>query len=133
MHEHDELDRVTLASVIERLAAVAEVEAGLDDLDLRLGTQGVVTLERRFAQAAERLALDDFERAVLAAVALHDLAPQLAAALGRLAPAAPGGTATPRAVARLLAGPGVSVADVLFTLGPDERLRGRGAVRPAPS
>lgn len=131
MHEHDELDRVTLASVIERLAAVAEVDPVLDDLDVQLGAQGVVTLEHRFAQAAGALALDGFERAVLAAVALRDLSPQLGAALARLAPTSPGAAATPRAVARLLAGPGVSVADVLFALGPDERLRRQGAVRTA--
>ena len=133
MHEHDELDRVTLASVIERLAAVAEAQPGLDDLDLRLGERGVATLEQRFALAAGRLGLDDLERAVLAAVALHELSPQLGFALGGLGPAAPGGTATPRAVARLLAGPGVSVADVLFTLGPGERLRRQGALRSAPA
>ena len=132
MHERDELDRVTPASVIERLAAIAEVEPDLEDLDLRLGANGVATVERRFAHAADRLALDDFERAILAAVALRELSPQLGDALARLAPAAPGRAATPRAVARLLAGPGVSVADVLFALGPNERLRRHGAVRMTP-
>lgn len=129
VHEQDELDRVSVASVIERLAAVTEAEIAVDDLDVRLGDEGVATLEARFAAAADRLALDDFERAVLAAVALRELSPALGAALASLAPAAPGGAATPRAVGRLLAGPGVSVADALFALGPGERLRRHAAVR----
>lgn len=128
-----ERERVTLTAVVERLAAVAGVEPALDDLDLQLGPGGGVALERRFAGAADRLALDDLERAILAAVALRELAPELGAALGRLAPAAPENAATPRAVGRLLAGPGVSVADVLFALAPDGRLRSCGAVRLAPA
>jgi hypothetical protein len=124
---------VALAAVVARLAAVAAVQPLRDDLDVRLGAHGVATLEQRFVHAADRLALDGLERAVLAAVALRELSPQLAAALGRLAPAGPGGAATPRAVARLLAGADVSLADVLFALGPDERLRRHGAVRLSPA
>jgi len=123
-------DRVTLSAVAARLAAIAEVPPRVDDLDLHLGHgRGLATLEERFELAAERLGLDDLERAVLAAVALRDLAPELAVALGQLAPAHPGGNATARAVGRLLAGPGVSVADVLAVLGPHHRLRGLGAIR----
>jgi ATPase family associated with various cellular activities (AAA) len=125
-------DRVSLSAVASRLAAVADVPQRLDDLDLHLGDgRGVATLEERFEVAAERLELDDLERAVLGAVALRDLAPELAAAFGQLAPAPAGGGATARAVGRLLAGPGVSVADVLVVLGPGQRLRGLGAVRVA--
>jgi hypothetical protein len=124
---------VTIAAVIARLAGVAAVGPLRDDLDLRLGAEGVATLEQRFVHAADRLALDDFARAVLAAVALRELSPRLGAALGRLAPAGPGGAATPRAVGRLLAGPGVSLADVLSALGPGERLRRHGAVRLSPA
>jgi hypothetical protein len=127
--EAAELDRVTLTAVIERLGAAADVECAVEDFDLRLGAHGVATLDARFAHAADRLALDEFERAVLAAIALRELSPELGAALGRLAPAAPGNAATPRAIARLLAGPGVSLADALFVLGPGERLRRLGAVR----
>jgi hypothetical protein len=123
----------TIAAVIARLAGVAAVGPLRDDLDLRLGAEGVATLEQRFVHAADRLALDDFARAVLAAVALRELSPRLGEALGRLAPAGPGGAATPRAVARLLAGPGVSLADVLVALGPGERLRRHGAVRLSPA
>ncbi len=133
MDETAELERVTLAAVIERLGTISAVEQAVDDLDLQLGGHGVATLDERFAHAADRLALDDFERAVLATIALRELSPELGAALGRLAPPAPGGTATPRAVARLLTGPGVSVADVLFALGPSERLRRNGAVRMPPA
>jgi hypothetical protein len=123
-------DRVSLSAVASRLAAVVDVPQRLDDLDLHLGDdRGVATLDERFDIAAERLGLDDLERAVLATVALRDLAPELAAALGQLAPAPAGGGATARAVGRLLAGPGVSVADVLVVLGPGQRLRGLGAVR----
>ena len=125
-------DRVSLSAVASRLAAVADVPSRLDDLDLHLGDgRGVATLDERFEIAAERLDLDDLERAVLAAVALRDLAPELSAALAQLAPAPAGGGATARAVGRLLAGPGVSVADVLVVLGPGQRLRGLGAVRVA--
>ena len=125
-------DRVTLSAVAARLAGIADVEARVDDLDLHLGRdRGVATLEERFEVAAERLGLDDLERAVLAAVALRDLAPELAAALAQLAPAPAAGYATARAVGRLLAGPGVSVADVLVVLGPGQRLRGLGAIRMA--
>ena len=124
---------VTIAAVIARLAGVATVELLREDLELRLGAEGVARLEQRFVHAADRLALDDFERAVLAAVALRELSPRLGAALGRLAPAGPGGAATPRAVARLLAPPGVSLADVLFALAPGERLRCHGAVRLSPA
>ena len=125
-------DRVTLTAVAERLAAISGAPTRLDDLDLHLGDgRGSVTLEERFAVAAERLGLDDLERAVLAAVALRDLAPELASSLAELAPAAQGGGATTRAVARLLAGPGVSVSDVLGVLGPGQCLRGLGAVRMA--
>ncbi|MEA2220736.1 MAG: hypothetical protein QOJ35_3362 [Solirubrobacteraceae bacterium] len=124
--------RVTLAAVAERLAAVADLPPRLDDFDLHLGEgRGVATLDERFALAAERLGLDDLERAVLATVALRELAPELAAALAQLAPAPAGGGATARGVARLLAGPGVSVSDVLVVLGPGQRLRGLGAIRVA--
>ncbi len=133
MDEQAELDRVSVAAVIERLGAVMAVDAALDDFDLQLGDDGVATLERRFARAADRLALDDLERAIVGALALRELSPELGAALGRLAPAAPSAAATPRAVARLLAGPAVSLADVLFALGPGERLRRHGAVRIAPA
>jgi hypothetical protein len=123
---------VTLGAVAERLATVADVPLRLDDLDLHLGDgRGVATLDERFGVAARRLGLDDLERAVLAAVALPELAPELATALARLAPAPAGGGATARGVARLLAGPGVSVADVLVVLGPGQRLRGLGAIRTA--
>ena len=123
-------DRVTLSAVAARLASIADVDARIDDLDLHLGIdRGVATLDERFEAAAERLGLDDLERAVLAAVALRDLAPELAAALAQLAPAPASGHATARAVGRLLAGPGVSVADVLVVLGPGQRLRGLGAIR----
>jgi hypothetical protein len=125
-------DRVTLSAVAARLAGVAEVTARLDDLDLHLGLdRGVATLEERFEVASSRLDLDDLERAVLAAVALRDLAPELAAAFAQLAPAPASGHATARAVGRLLAGPGVSVADVLVVLGPGQCLRGLGAIRVA--
>ncbi len=127
-------DRVTLSAVAARLAGVADVAARIDDLDLHLGSdRGVATLEERFEVAAVRLDLDDLERAVLAAVALRDLAPELAAALAQLAPAPAAGYATARAVGRLLAGPGVSVADVLVVLGPGQRLRRLGAIRIADS
>ena len=111
---------------------MAGLPATLDDFDLHLGDGlGIVTVEERFDVAAGRLGLDDLERAVLAAVALRDLSPELAAALSQLAPAAAGEPATARTVARLLAGPGVSVADVLVVLGPGQRLRGLGALRVA--
>ncbi len=127
-------ERVTLAAVADRAAQITGAEAELGDLDLSLGAdRGAAPAELRFELAAARLGLDDLERAILAAIALRDLWPPLGAALARLAPAAPAGAATPRAVATLLAGPGVSVADVLAALGPDERLRGLGAVRPAPA
>lgn len=122
-------DGVTLDAVVERLAAVADVPARLDELELHAGDGAVATAQRRFAVAADRLGLDDLERAVLAAVALRELSPALGEALARLAAPAPGGAATPRAVGRLLAGPGVSAADVLAALGPGERLRRLGAVR----
>ncbi|HEY1539556.1 MAG TPA: ATP-binding protein [Solirubrobacteraceae bacterium] len=122
--------RVTLTAVAERIAAITELSARLDDLDLHLGAgHGVETLEQRFELAAERLGIDDLGRAVLAAIALHDLSPELAGALAQLAPATAAGAPTARAVARLLAGPGVSVADVLVALGCSEPLRGLGAVR----
>jgi ATPase family associated with various cellular activities (AAA) len=124
-----QLEHVGLGAVAERLAAFAEVATGLDDLDLHAGSEGVVTAERRFAVAGERLGLDDLERAVLGAIALRDLSPPLGDALAGLAPATPTGAATPRAIGRLLAGPGVSAADVLVALGPQERLRRLGAVR----
>ncbi len=129
-------ERVTLAAVAARAATIDGSEHELTDFDLALGAErGVAGVESRFALAAERLGLDELEAAVLAAVALRELWPQLGAALAGLAPAAaPAGAASPRAVARLLAGGGVSIADVLVVLGPDERLRARGAVRlpPAP-
>ncbi|MDP1848725.1 MAG: ATP-binding protein [Solirubrobacteraceae bacterium] len=128
-----ELRQVTLADVAARAATIAECEATLSDHDLSLGAErGVAGVEQRFALACERLGLDELERAILAAVALREVSPELGAALGRLAPPAPGGAATPRAAARLLAGDGVSVADVLVALGPHDRLRGLGAVRSAP-
>jgi len=128
------LERVTLGAVAERLAAIADVPERIDDLDLHLGEgYGVATLEERFEIACERLGLDDMASAVLGAVALHELSPELGGALARLAPAAAGGAATARAIGRLLAGPGVSVADVIVALGCGERLRGLGAVRMAPA
>ncbi|MFP5365238.1 MAG: AAA family ATPase [Thermoleophilia bacterium] len=131
MDDEAELDRVTLAAVIERLGAFAEVVPAVEDFDLRLGEHGVATLDGRFASATDRLGLDDLERGVLGAAALRELSPQLGAALARLAPTGSDDAATPRAIARLLAGPGVSIADVLFVLGPGERLRRLGALRPA--
>ncbi len=121
---------VTLTAVAERLRELADAAAPLDDLSLRrAGGEEAVSLERRFAVAAERLGLDELERAVLAAIALPEASPELGAALATLGPAAAGGAATPRAVGRLLCGPGVSVTDVLVALGPGERLRALGAVR----
>ena len=129
-------ESVTLGAVAARAATIAGGDHELTDFDLALGAErGVAGVESRFALAAERLGLDELEAAILAAVALRELWPELGAALAGLAPAAaPAGAATPRAVARLLAGGGVSIADVLVALGPDERLRALGAVRlpPAP-
>jgi DNA polymerase III delta prime subunit len=125
-----EVGSVTLRAVADRAAAIAECEPALTDFDVTLGAErGVAGAEDRFALACERLGLDELERALLAAVALRELSPELGGALGRLAPAAPGGAATPRAAARLLAGSGVSTADVLVALGPHERLRSLGALR----
>ncbi|HTN25284.1 MAG TPA: hypothetical protein VL120_14940, partial [Solirubrobacteraceae bacterium] len=123
---------VTLAAVVERLGAVAGA-VELDDLERELGDGAVAALERRFAIAGDRLGLDDLERAVLAAIGLRELSAQLGEALARLSPAAPAGAATPRAIGRLLAGPGAAVADVLAALAPDGRLRRSGAVRLAPA
>ena len=129
-----ELRQVTLTDVAARAAAIAESDATLADFDISLGAdRGVAGVEQRFALACERLGLDALERALLAAVALRELSPELGATLARLAPAAPAGAATPRAAARLLAGDGVSVADVLVALGPHERLRGLGALRLPPA
>ena len=127
----DQLAHVTLAAVVERLATVTGGGAQLGDLEQELGDGAVAALERRFAVAAERLGLDDLERAVLGAVSLRELSPRLGEALAQLAAPAPAGAATPRAVGRLLAGPGAPVADVLAALGPHEPLRRRGAVRTA--
>lgn len=122
--------RVTLADVAARAAAIAERDPALADFDLTLGAgDGVAGVEQRFALACDRLGLDELERALLAAVALRELSPELGAALGRLAPPAVGNAATPRSAARLLAGAGVSVADVLVALGPHDRLRELGALR----
>ena len=133
-HEPEiELRQVTLADVAARAAKIAECEATLSDHDLSLGSdRGVAGVEPRFALACDRLGLDELERAILAAVALRELSPELGSALGRLAPAATGGAPTPRAAARLLAGDGVSVGDVLVALGPHERLRALGALRLPP-
>jgi hypothetical protein len=129
----DQLAHVTFAAVVERLATVAGEGPQLDGLEQELGDGAVAALEHRFAVAADRLGLDDLERAVLAAVALRELSPRLGAALAELAAPAPAGAATPRAVGRLLAGPGAPVADVLAALGPHEPLRRSGAVRTAPA
>ncbi len=125
--------RVTLLAVAERVAAVAGIAAELEPFDLQAGDGAVASLEDRFELAAARLGLDDLERAVLAAAALREISPQLGDALAQLAAPAPAGAATPRALARLLAGPGVSLADVLGALGPQERLRRLGALRFAPA
>ncbi|HUR86652.1 MAG TPA: ATP-binding protein [Solirubrobacteraceae bacterium] len=121
--------RVTLLAVAERVAAVAGIAAELEPFDLQAAGGAVASLEDRFEVACARLGLDDLERAVLAAAALREISPQLGDALAQLAAPAPGGAATPRALARLLAGPGVSLADVLGALGPHERLRRLGALR----
>ncbi len=124
-------ERVTIGAVAARAATIAGGGHELTDFDLALGAdRGVAGVEARFAVAVERLGLDELESAMLAAVALRELWPELGTALAGLAPAAaPPGAATPRAVACLLAGGGVSIADVLVALGPDERLRALGAVR----
>ena len=125
-----ELGNVTLAAVAARAAAIAECEPTLADFDLALGAErGVAGVEQRFVLACDRLGLDELERALLAAVALRELSPELGAALARLAPAGPGGAPTPRGAARLLSGSGVSMSDVLVALGPHERLRSLGALR----
>jgi hypothetical protein len=129
----EQLEQVTLGAVAERLASIADVGAQLDDLDLHAVDAAVVSIDLRFAFACDRLALDDLERAVLAAVALRELSPQLGDALAQLAPPAPAGATTARAVARLLAGPGASAPDVLCALAPAESLRRLGAVRVAPA
>ena len=126
-------ERVGLAAVAERLAAVAGVDAPLRELELHAAGGQTVSAEQRFALACERLGLDALERAVLAALALRELEPQLGDALARLAAPAPAGAATARAVGRLLAGPGATAADVLAARAPDERLRRLGAVRLAPA
>ncbi len=128
----EQLAHVTLAAVVARLAAVAGAPEPAD-LERELGDGAVAALERRFAIAGDRLGLDDLERAVLAAVALRELSAQLGEALAALAAPAPAGAATPRAIGRLLAGPGAPVADVLAALGPDGPLRRSGAVRLAPA
>ena len=133
MRAESEHEGVTLLAVAERLAAVAGIPAELEPLDVQAGDGAVASPQDRFELAAQRLGLDDLERAVLAAAALREISPQLGDALAQLAVPAPAGAATPRALARLLAGPGVSLADVLGALGSQERLRRLGALRVAPA
>lgn len=126
-------DPGTFGALAQRLAGEDGPVAVLDDLDRWMGDEaGKSTLEQRLDVVVDRLGLDALEAAVLAAVALRDVSPQLGAALSGLGPPAPSGAATPRAVARLLSGPGVSVADILVSLEPAEALRASGAVRVIP-
>jgi hypothetical protein len=101
-----------------------------DELALTLGS-GVppLGLEERFDAVCERLRLDSLERAVLALCAAPEVQPDFARMFGYLNDDLTRQSATPRLVARLLSGPGVTAADVLVCFDRSARLAATGAIR----
>ena len=79
--------------------------------------------------AAQRLGLDDLDRAVLAACAAPELHPRYSRLYGYLQDDVTRRLPSPRLVAKLLAADGVSDADILACFAPDARLPSVGAIR----
>jgi hypothetical protein len=88
-----------------------------------------LALEDRFETLCKRLALDAVDRAVMAVCAAPEIDLDLARSFGFLYGDPAQALATPRLVARLLAGPGVSDADVLVCFDRRSALILTGAVR----
>jgi len=103
----------------------------VDDAEaLRLGAQAPANeLERRFDTACERLGLDALERRVLALCVAPETHADVARLYGYLHDDLTRGNASPRLVARLLAGERASEADVLGCFDERARLRATGAIR----
>jgi AAA+ superfamily predicted ATPase len=135
---------IGFAAVADRVrAAVADVAAsdphpsdpyrGLyltDELALTLGAERpALDLEQRFDDACSRLELDALDRAALALCAAPEIQPDFGRMFGYLHDDLTRREASPRLVARLLTGPGVSAADVLVCFDRAGRLTRTGAVR----
>jgi hypothetical protein len=101
-----------------------------DELAVTLGgDEAPLGLEERFDSICERLELDPLERAVLALCAAPEVQPDFARMFGYLHDDLTRQAATPRLVARLLSGSGVTAADVLVCFDRAARLATTGAVR----
>ena len=139
---------VTFGAVIDRLKAAvrdaaaedAEVAEGPepnretyaagDELELTVGPNvPPLSLEERFQWICARLGLDQLERAVLAMCAAPEVEPDVGIVFSSAREEPTHRAATPRLVARMLAGRGVTVADVLVCFDRAARLGTSGAVR----
>jgi hypothetical protein len=101
-----------------------------DDLALGLAREGAPEgLDERLQAAAARLGLDLLEAAVLALCAAPELDPRYGRLFAYLQDDVTRKLGSPRLVARLLAGDGVTPADVLTCFERDGPLRRLGAVR----
>jgi hypothetical protein len=101
-----------------------------DDLALSLAqasTSGA--LDDRLGDVAEALGLDLLDAAVLSLCAAPELSPRYGRLYAYLHDDVTRKLASPRLVARLLEGEGVSAADVLACFAEDAPLRRRGAIR----
>jgi ATPase family associated with various cellular activities (AAA)/Winged helix domain, variant len=132
----DFIDRRVMAAV-ERVASSdpnpADPFRGLyisDDRALEL-TRGdsVSDADDRLAQVAEALGLDLLEAAVLAICAAPELNPRYGRLYAYLQDDVTRKLPSPRLVGHLLAGEGVTAADVMTAFERDGRLRAKGAIR----
>ena len=137
-------DRIELAAVLDRVRATVQAVASADpnpsdpyrglyvsdELAVRLGSDGPpLRLEERFDLVCERLALAPLDRAVLAVCAAPEVHPDFGRMFGYLHDDLTRPAPTPRLVARLLSGPGVSDADVLVCFDGAAPLCTSGALR----
>jgi AAA+ superfamily predicted ATPase len=135
---------VDFKAVAERMrATVAMVAAGDpdpanpyrgvfigDNLALSLGSdRPELSFEERFDLVCERLALDDLDRAVLAVCSAPEVHPDFGRMFGYLHDDLARCSASPRLAARLLAGDGVTDADVMRSFDDAAPLCRSGAVR----
>src|SRR4051794_36433307 len=100
-----------------------------DEQALEMAGEGAPAADEQLAAAAEALGLGALDAAVLALCAAPELDPRYGRLYAYLHDDVPRRLASPRLCGELLAGDGITAADVLGCFGPSGRLHRVGALR----